>query len=115
MAIAPYGGDKSEIMSSSSSLGSNPFGNVTPLSLEHEKGKGTMVQRVRDSFKRDPTMTVSSQALILVDGKVDIEAAAEATANSPLKRSLKSRHLQMIAIGGSIGRSSVQSYHGPCH
>lgn len=33
----------------------------------------------------------------------DIEKAAIITANSPLSRSLKSRHLQMIAIGGAIG------------
>ncbi|KPI39623.1 General amino-acid permease GAP1 [Cyphellophora attinorum] len=33
----------------------------------------------------------------------DVEQATEATAASPLLRQLKGRHLQMIAIGGSIG------------
>lgn len=33
----------------------------------------------------------------------DVEKAAIITANSPLSRSLKGRHLQMIAIGGAIG------------
>ncbi|KAK9449886.1 amino acid permease-domain-containing protein [Limtongia smithiae] len=36
-------------------------------------------------------------------GGYDMEAAARRTAESPLARRLKGRHLQMIAIGGSIG------------
>lgn len=37
----------------------------------------------------------------------DHRAAAEKTANSGLDRALKSRHMQMIAIGGSIGKSML--------
>lgn len=61
-------------------------------------------RRVFDSFKRDPNLTVTPQGVIGADGRVfDPERAAEATARSPLARKLKGRHLQMIAIGGSIG------------
>ncbi|KAA8642112.1 amino acid permease GAP1 [Aspergillus tanneri] len=74
-----------------------------PTYGETEITRGSIGRRIWDSFKRDPNAHVthgSSGA----DGKsFDIEHAAEQTAASPLQRRLKSRHLQMIAIGGSIG------------
>lgn len=51
-----------------------------------------------DSFKR-----FDEKDLGLDPNLTDVERAAIITANSPLSRSLKSRHLQMIAIGGAIG------------
>jgi amino acid transporter len=69
---------------------------------------GNFIRRTIDSFKRDSNRVVSYKGAIGADGKVfDAEGAAQATATSPLARRLKGRHLQMIAIGGSIGTNTT--------
>ena len=66
--------------------------------------RGGRFRRFLDGFKRDPLANVSKTTQVGSDGKeFDLEGATAATAASPLQRRLKGRHLQMIAIGGSIG------------
>lgn len=55
------------------------------------------IQKFVDSFKPAEQVQYDDAGL------TDVEKAAVKTANSPLSRKLKNRHLQMIAIGGSIG------------
>lgn len=86
--------------SSSSSSGPSPYEG------QSHTVKRSFTSRVIDSFRRDPTASVTRASISSnnEDHKTfDVESAAQATALSPLLRRLKARHLQMIAIGGSIG------------
>lgn len=77
------------------------------LQLDHNRSWTT---RFADSFKRDPNAHATPKGSVGADGRVfDVESAAANTATSPLQRHLKGRHLQMIAIGGSIGTGLVGS------
>lgn len=64
------------------------------------------MNRVIDSFKRDPNASVVKKEAV-ARGRFDHKSAAENTANTGLVQKLQSRHMQMIAIGGSIGTSCL--------
>ena len=80
-------------------------GPTEPVYDETVVQKESIPRRIWDSFKRDPNAFATPKGVIGANGQVfDDQTAAQATADAPLARKLKGRHLQMIAIGGSIGK-----------
>ena len=91
----------------------SPESSSGPSAYEGDMGvvKRSFVRRMTESFQRDPNASVlqnASFSAVEHKGLFDAEAAAQNTASSPLLRRLKGRHLQMIAIGGSIGTWLLQ-------
>lgn len=84
--------------------GSSPRnGDEQHVTAHEEQRKGPIFTRIADSFRREPNAN-TTHAFKAEGGGFDHEGAAQRTANSGLARKLKGRHLQMIAIGGSIGK-----------
>lgn len=71
---------------------------IDAFDAQENKAPMTKWESFKDGFRR-----FDEKELGLDPNLSEIEKAAIVTANSPLSRSLKSRHLQMIAIGGAIG------------
>ncbi|KAF2429860.1 amino acid transporter [Tothia fuscella] len=95
--------DEKYVKDGVSAGGDSPTG-PPQYEAKYEQPRSGLAQRWVDSFKRDPKAHATPKGSVGADGKVfDVENAAAATAESPLARKLKGRHLQMIAIGGSIG------------
>lgn len=85
---------------------SSAFGVLEP-DYDGQSAKLSLARRIWRDFQRDPDANSPRVPTVGEDGRgYDAEAAAQATANSPLARKLKGRHLQMIAIGGSIGKKN---------
>lgn len=76
---------------------------VTPLLTKPTQAR-SVPQKTFESFRRASASSASTALSLAANGRIyNQKAAARNTARSPLVRSLKGRHLQMIAIGGSIG------------
>ncbi|KAF3906213.1 hypothetical protein ABW20_dc0101557 [Dactylellina cionopaga] len=82
---------------------------VSPTTLYPPRGgisvppKKNVLLRVVDSFRPHPALYDRDNYNFRKGGDYDVEGANHNVAGTPLSRKLKGRHLQMIAIGGSIG------------
>lgn len=80
----------------------DPGRHITPASVIHsaaDRNRACMLRRSDDLPPRDSVSTRGDQGWHYFD----LHAANVGTANTMLSRELKGRHIQMIAIGGSIG------------
>lgn len=101
--------------------GAPPFATTTSYAVATKPlpgavaGDDNIPQRVVDSFKRAPGARLADQKGYHVQDHMlnvhqqrkrhyDVQVANARTVATGLSRELKGRHLQMIAIGGSIGR-----------
>jgi hypothetical protein len=84
--------------------GSSDTAGASPERDEYAYSSGSRWTRIVDSFRRDPNASVVKKEAVS-RGRFDHKSAAENTANTGLAQKLQSRHMQMIAIGGSIGMS----------
>ena len=96
-------GHKHSVSVAHTNASTTPFSGNSTFEGIMDDLKRPLSARVVDSFRRDPHASVTRGSIGARKKSFDAEAAAAATAASPLVRRLKGRHLQMIAIGGSIG------------
>ncbi|KAK6544109.1 glyceraldehyde-3-phosphate dehydrogenase 1 [Orbilia ellipsospora] len=74
-----------------------------PRSAINFPAKKSIVTRIVDGFRPHPSYYDHDSFNVKKGGNYDVEGANHKVAATPLSRKLKGRHLQMIAIGGSIG------------
>jgi yeast amino acid transporter len=98
--------DEFSKMESTKSYSAGSTATVTPL-LTRPKTVRSVSAKAFDTFRSGPERMIAPA--ISEDGRhFNAKAAAYNTANTPLVRRLKGRHLQMIAIGGSIGNTHIR-------